>query len=92
MTGLKGIKKATHLAAIGFGFISMGQYAWCESRRKNEAKGIALAVIGMKKLQEKKQREKEADEARAAAIAAAAEAERLREDQRQKQKNSWTFW
>jgi hypothetical protein len=66
----------------------MGQYAWCESRRKEEARGIALAVIGMKKLEEKRQREKQEEEAKAAA----AEAEKVEETQRQKQKRNWGFW
>jgi hypothetical protein len=70
--------------------MAMGQYAWCESRRREESRGIALAVIGMKKLHDKAQREKEAEEARLAA--AKAEAERLKEEQRQKLKSTWVFW
>jgi Protein of unknown function (DUF3767) len=84
------MRRAANIAAAGFAIISLGQYTWCESRRKEEAKGMALAVIGMKKLQEKRQREKEAEEAKKA------EAERLAEEQRQKQKqkqkSSWSFW
>jgi Protein of unknown function (DUF3767) len=82
--------RAANLAAAGFAIMSIGQYAWCESRRREEAKGMAMAVIGMKKLQEKKYLEKEAEEAREAA--AMAEAERLKEEQRQKKKSSWSFW
>jgi hypothetical protein len=37
-------------------------YAWCESRRKEEQKGIAAAVIGVKVLNEKKARERAAAE------------------------------
>jgi cytochrome c oxidase assembly protein subunit 20 len=85
--GLKATWRAANFAVAGFAIFSMGQYAWCESRRREEAKGMALAVIGMKKLEEKRRREKETEEARAAA-----EAERLREEQRQKQKSSWSFW
>lgn len=51
---------------------------------------MALAVIGMKKLQEKKRLEKEAEEARTAV--AAAEAERFADEQRQKRKSGWSFW
>lgn len=86
--GLKATGKAANLATAGFAILSMGQYTWCESRRKEEARGIALAVIGMKKLEEKKQREKQEEEAKVAA----AEAEKLAETQRQKQKRSWGFW
>ncbi|KAF7506016.1 hypothetical protein GJ744_012363 [Endocarpon pusillum] len=88
--GLKSMGRAANFAVAGFVLLSMGQYGWCESRRKEEAKGMAAAVIGMKMLQEKRQREKEAEEAKA--VAAAAEAERLKEGQRQKQKSSWSFW
>ncbi len=88
--GLKSMGRAANFAAACFAVMSMGQYAWCESRRREEARGMALAVIGMKKLQEKKQREKEADEAMA--TAATAEAARLAEEQRPKQKSSWSFW
>jgi Protein of unknown function (DUF3767) len=82
--------RAANFAAAGFAIMSMGQYAWCESRRKEEAKGMAMAVIGMKKLQEKKRMEKEAEEAKA--IAAAAEAKRLAEEKQRKEKSSWSFW
>lgn len=84
------MRRAANLAAAGFVVVSLGQYTWCESRRREEAKGMALAVIGMKKLQEKRQREKDAEEAKAAA--AKAEVERLAEEQRQKQKSSWSSW
>jgi Protein of unknown function (DUF3767) len=84
------MRRAANFAAAGFVIMSMGQYAWCESRRREEAKGMAMAVIGMKKLQEKRQLEKEAEEAKAAA--GKAEAERLAEEQRQKQKSGWSFW
>lgn len=85
--GLKAMRRAANFSVAGFAIVSLAQYTWCQSKRKEEAKGIALAVIGMKKLQEKKQREKEAEEAQA-------EAERLAEEQRQKQKqkSSWSFW
>ena len=85
------MRRAANFSVAGFAITSLVQYTWCESRRKEEAKGMALAVIGMKKLQEKRQREKEAEEAKAEAKA---EAERLAEEQRQKQKqkSSWSFW
>jgi hypothetical protein len=38
-------------------------YAWCDSRRKEEQKGMAAAVMGMKILNEKKARERAAEEA-----------------------------
>lgn len=84
-SSLKVMRRAANLAAVGFAVMSMGQYAWCESRRKEEAQGMALAIIGMKKLQEKRRLEKEAEEAKA-------EAERLAEEQRKRQKSSWSFW
>lgn len=53
-------------------------YYWCDQRRRQEARNIAIAVQGMKMLHEKKAREKAAEEAAAAAAAAKAEEERKR--------------
>lgn len=51
-------------------------YFWCDRRRKEEARGMAAAVAGMKMLHEKKAKEQAAREAaEAAAAAAAAEAQ-----------------
>jgi hypothetical protein len=57
-------------------------YYWCDQRRKEEARGMALAVQGMKMLHEKKAREKlAAEEAAQAAVAAKAEEEARRRKQ-----------
>jgi hypothetical protein len=57
-------------------------YAWCESRRQEEQKGIAAAVIGMKMLNEKKARERAAEEA----------AQKAAEEARVKNKPWYRVW
>lgn len=50
--------------AVGaFTLSALGMYTWCERRRKEEQKGMAAAVIGMKMLNEKKARERAVEEA-----------------------------
>jgi hypothetical protein len=57
-------------------------YTWCESRRKEEQKGMAAAVIGMKMLNEKKARERAAGEA----------AQKAREHAKEKDKPWYKVW
>ena len=76
--GLSGIGRTTNFAVAGFALTSSGMYYWCDQRRKEEAKGIAMAVAGMKMLHEKKAKEKAAEEAAQAEAAAKAEEERKR--------------
>ena len=61
--GLTAVGTTANWAVGGFTMAACGMYAWCEARRKEERKGIAAAVIGMKMLNEKKAREKAAEEA-----------------------------
>lgn len=68
----------TNWAVGGFSVTAMGMYYWCEQRRKQEAKGIAAAMAGMKMLNEKKARDK------ATAIEAAKKAKEEKE-----KKSSW---
>lgn len=72
---------ASNWAVAGFALTSMSMYYWCDQRRREEAKGMAAAVAGMKMLNEKKAREK----------AAAAEAAKVKieEPVRQKQSSWW---
>ena len=65
---------------------ALGMYTWCESRRKEEQKGIKAAVLGMMMLNEKKARERAMEEAAQKA------AEKAAEDQRQKDKRWYRFW
>jgi hypothetical protein len=78
----------TNLAVGVFAATGCGMYFWCDQRRKEETRGMAMAVAGMKALNAKKSKEK------AEAEAAAAEAARQAEEQ--KKANSWTnkikFW
>ena len=68
----------TNYAVGAFVLTASGMYYWCEQRRKEEQRGIAQAVIGMKVLQEKRARDKAAEEAAVAAKAKEAEEERKR--------------
>ncbi|KIW12185.1 hypothetical protein PV08_09461 [Exophiala spinifera] len=65
LKGLSSMLVTTNWAVGGFVLTASGMYAWCERRRREEQRGIAQAVIGMKMLQEKKARERAAAEARA---------------------------
>lgn len=64
-------------AVGGFCATSSAMYYWCERRRIQEAKSMALAVAGMKMLNEKRAREK-------AEAATAQQAEK-----EEKKKSSW---
>ncbi|KIW86858.1 uncharacterized protein Z519_12479 [Cladophialophora bantiana CBS 173.52] len=76
----------TNLAVAGFALSASGMYYWCDQRRREEARGMAMAVQGMRMLHEKKAREKAAEDA---ARAAAAEIE----EQEQKRRGQWyKFW
>lgn len=57
-------------------------YAWCDSRRKEEQKGMAAAVMGMKILNEKKAQERAAEEA----------AQKAAEEGREKNKAWYKVW
>ncbi len=76
--GLSGVGATANLAVAGFALTASGMYYWCDQRRREESRGIAAAVIGMKVLHEKKAREKAAEEAARAEAAAKAEEERKR--------------
>jgi hypothetical protein len=86
--GLKASGRAANLAVTAFTIMSIGQYAWCQSKRKEEARGIAMAVVGMKKLEEKRQRERK----EAGPEATTTTAVTVGEEQRNKPKQSWKFW
>jgi hypothetical protein len=70
-------------AVGGFALTSLSMYYWCDQRRKQEAKGMAAAMIGMKMLQEKQAKEKA--EAEAATL-------RIQEEEKLKKKQSWWPW
>jgi hypothetical protein len=77
----------TNLAVASFTLSAGAMYYWCDSRRREEAKGMAIAVQGMKTLHEKKAREQKAAEESARATAAAKLAEE------RKRKEQWyKFW
>lgn len=75
-----------NFAVGGFVLSASGMYYWCDQRRREEARGMAIAVQGMKMLHEKKAREKAAAE-EAARIAA------IKADEERKRKQQWyKFW
>lgn len=78
LPGLASMMTTSHWAVGAFCVTSTGMYYWCDQRRKQEAKGIAAAMAGMKMLNEKKAREK----------AEAVEAAKKAHEEKQK-KSSW---
>jgi hypothetical protein len=73
----------TNFAVGAFGLSSTLMYYWCDQRRRQEATGMAAAMIGMKMLQEKQAKEKA--EAEAAAL-------KMQEEEKLKKKQSWWPW
>ena len=60
---MTGVGATANWAVGGFTVAACAMYAWCESRRKEEQRGMAAAVLGMKILNEKKARERAAEDA-----------------------------
>lgn len=87
--GLKSLGKSTNYAVAGFALTSSAMYFWCDRRRKEEARGMAAAVAGMKMLHEKKAREQAA---RDAAEAAAATARAKAEEEARRNKRWYKLW
>ncbi|KIW66548.1 hypothetical protein PV04_05872 [Phialophora macrospora] len=88
LKGLSSMLTTANFAVAGFVLSASGMYYWCDQRRREEARGMALAVQGMKMLHEKKAREKSAAE-EAARAAAAAKAE---EEARTRKQQWYKFW
>ncbi|RMZ79068.1 hypothetical protein DV737_g3564, partial [Chaetothyriales sp. CBS 132003] len=62
--GLSSMLLTTNIAVIAFSATAMAMYKWCRDRQREEAKNMALALNGMRMLNEKKARERaEAEEA-----------------------------
>lgn len=76
LTGLSSILVTSNYAVGAFAVSASAMYYWCTQRQKEEAKGMAAAVAGMKMLNEKAARERARDEAAEAARQKAQEEER----------------
>ncbi|KAI1614960.1 hypothetical protein EDD37DRAFT_401254 [Exophiala viscosa] len=87
LKGLSSVLVTTNYAVGAFALTAGGMYYWCDMRRKEEQRGIAQAVVGMKMLHEKKAREKKAAEEAAAALKAKEE-----EEQRKRNQHWYKFW
>ena len=74
----------TNYAVGAFAITSIGMYTWCTSRQREEMKGMAIAVAGMKMLNEKKLKEKAEEEER--------QKVREREEDERRQKQGWKLW
>ena len=106
--GFRALAKATNITVFSFALISCGHYVWCESQRRKEAQGMALAVVGMRQLQEKKRREEEdkregeggkskiktAQQEEAAALTEIRKSEENRSKKKEKDGvgGGWSFW
>ncbi|KAJ9609358.1 hypothetical protein H2200_005685 [Cladophialophora chaetospira] len=88
LKGLSSISTTANFAVVGFTLSASGMYYWCDRRRKEEARGMAMAVQGMKMLHEKRAREKAASE-ETARVAAASKAE---EEARRRKEQWYKFW
>ena len=75
----------TNYAVGSFAIAASGMYYWCTERQREEARGMAKAVAGMKMLNDKKARERAEEEALQAA--------RTRSELERKQNQKWyKFW
>ena len=79
--GLSSVARSANYAVGTFVLAASGMFYWCDRRRKEEAHGMALAVAGMKMLNEKRARERAAEEAAAAAKTA--------EEEKARKAKSW---
>lgn len=88
LSGVKGLQKSANWAVGAFSLTAIGLHIWCDMRRKEEAKGIAAAVTGMKMLHEKRVKE-EAEQKRKVAE----ETRRKLEEEEERRKNkTWYKW
>ncbi|KIV89702.1 hypothetical protein PV10_07083 [Exophiala mesophila] len=84
LKGISTIGRSANYAVATFVLTSGVMYYWCDQKRREESRGMAIAVAGMKLLHEKKAREK-------AEAAAAQEAARKAEEEARRR--SWyKFW
>jgi actin-related protein len=69
--------------AVGTAFVSaVGMYTWCDQRRREEAKGIDLAMRGLKAYNQKQAREEKEEKLKAIA-------EEARGREQELSKKSW---
>jgi Protein of unknown function (DUF3767) len=77
-TGLVSVVATTNWAVGTFALAASGMHYWCTERQRKEAQGMAVAVAGMKMLNDKKARERKAEEEAAAAVKIKLEDEKKR--------------
>lgn len=66
-TGLPKLLRSCNIAVASAVVGAMAQYAWCDQRRREEQKGIALAMQGLKLYNEKRSKEEAAEKLKAVA-------------------------
>lgn len=88
LRGVSGLLKSSQWAVGAFATTAIGLHVWCDNRRKEEAKGIAAAVTGMKMLHEKRARE-EADQKR---LLAEQSRRKLEEEEERQRNKRWYKW
>lgn len=79
----------TNIAVGAFAATALGMYTWCTKRQREEARGMAAAVAGMKMLHERRAKEKQIADDAAAAVAAKQKQE---EEERRKNKSWYKVW
>ena len=85
-TGMPKLLRSCNIAVGGWFVGAVGMYAWCDKRRREEQRGIALAMQGLKLYNDRIAKEEKAEK-----MKAIAEEARLREDQMNK-KSWYNIW
>lgn len=88
LRGVSGLARSGNWAVGAFASTAIGLHIWCDMRRKEEAKGIAAAVTGMKMLHEKKAKE----EVERKRLLAEEERRRLEEEEERRRNKRWYKW
>jgi len=78
--------RSCNIAVAAFLAGAVGQYTWCERRRREEQRGIALALQGLKLYNERKAKEENAEK-----LKAVAEEAKRREEQMNR-KSWYNIW
>lgn len=69
--------RSSHIAVAGCFAGAVGMYAWCDKRRREEQRGIALAMQGLKTYNDRMANEEKAEKMKAIAGEAKLREERL---------------
>lgn len=83
--GLRRIHYTTSYSVGTFAVTACGMKVWGDRRQREEAKGIAAAVTGMKMLHEKRDREAKEKKMKE-------EEDKRRREEEERKRKSWKWW